>query len=107
VFGPDNVSAELARRLRPDVEAYAGLDWGQREWLLAGRADDKQRLFYDEKRWALGLRLPIRGALRMDLCGGYEFNRRMYESDRAHSGGVPEVDFDPAWTVRAKLTLRL
>ena len=107
LFGPNNVSAELAYQLRIPVETYAGFDWNQREWLRAGRADNSQRLFFDEKRWSLGLRFPIRGGLRMDLAGGYEFNRRMYEDRRARSSGIPEVDFNPAWTMRARLSLRL
>ena len=41
------------------------------------------------------------------VAGGYEFGRRLYESTRARSSGVPEADLDPAWTVGAKLSLRL
>jgi len=107
VFGPDNVSAELAYQLPAAVETYAGFDWNQREWLRADRPDNSQRLFFDEKRWSLGLRCPLRQGLRMDLSGGYEFGRRLYESTRARSSGLPEADLDPAWTIGAKLSLRL
>jgi len=107
VFGPNNVSAELAYRISSPLETYAGFDWNQREWLRAGRSDHAQRLFFDEKRWSLGLRFPLRKSLRADLSGGYEFNRRMYEDTRARSSGVLAADFAPAWTVRVRLSLRL
>ena len=103
VFGPDNVSAEWACLALKPAQAYAGFDWNQREWLRAHREDNKQRLFYDEKKWTLGTRFPLPWKVRMDLAGAYEFNRRIYEDSRARSSGVPAVDFKPAWSFQAKV----
>ena len=106
IFGPDNLSAEWAYLLYGPVQAYAGFDWGQQEWLRANRDDNSNRLFFDEKKYALGLRFPLCKAVKLDLSGNYEFNRRLYENDKAVSHNVPEVDLDPAFSFQAKLSYR-
>jgi hypothetical protein len=106
IFGPDNVSSEVGYRLWGPVQTYAGFDWGQQEWLRADRADNSDRLFYDQKKWAAGLRFPVYKAVRLDLSGNYEFNRRFYENDRAENRDIPEVNLSPGWAFQAKLSTR-
>jgi len=106
IFGPDNLNAEVGCPLAGSAEAYAGFDWSQKEWLRADRADREERLFFDRKRWILGLRLPVWDSLRFDLSGAYEFNRRFYEDRRARSSGASEAGLAAAWTVAAKLGMR-
>ncbi len=106
IFGPRNVSAEGAYRLWRSLQAYAGFDWGERSWLPTSRTDDELRLFYDAKRWSLGARFPLAWGLRGDLGTGYEFGRRMYEDTRARGLGVPDAEFNAAWTFGFKLSAR-
>ena len=106
VFGPNNVSAEWAYMVWKPLQAYAGFDWGQQEWLRANRDDNSNRLFYDQKKWALGLRFPTMAGIRADLSANYEFNRRFYENDHAASTNIPEVDLNPGWAFQARLSKR-
>lgn len=106
IFGPRNLSAESAYVVWEPLQVYAGFDQNQKEWLIAQRADNSQRLFFDEKKWSLGLRFPLLRKVRMDLSAGYEFNRRMYENNRAVGTGAPEVAFNPALSYQARLGVR-
>lgn len=106
VFGPDNMAAEWAYLFWKPVQAYAGWSWGQEEWLPADRADNSDRLFYDQKKWSLGLRFPVCPAVRLDLSGNYVFDRRFYENDRAVNSNIPDVELDPGWALIARLSTR-
>jgi len=106
IFGPDNVSAEWAYVFWKPVQAYAGFDWGQQEWLRANRDDNSNRLFDDQKKWALGLRFPVVDAIRLDLSANYEFDRRFYEDTHAVSRDVAEANLNPGWAFQARLSRR-
>lgn len=106
IFGPDNVSSEVSYLVWKPVQAYAGFDWGQQEWLRANRDDNSNRLFYDQKKWSLGLRFPVCRTVRLDLAGNYNFDRRFYENNRAVNSGVPEVDLNPGWGLQMRLSTR-
>ena len=102
MFGPNTVSAEWSFLSWKAAQPYAGFDWGQREWFRSRRPDRSQRLFFDEKRWTAGVRLPLPGKLRLDLAGVYGFGRRLYESDRARDSGMAAAELKPAWSFQAK-----
>jgi hypothetical protein len=102
MFGPNTVSAEWSFLAWKAAQPYGGFDWGQREWFRSRRPDHSQRLFFDEKRWTAGVRLPLPGKLRLDLAGVYGFSRRLYESDRARDSGVPAAELKPSWSFQAK-----
>jgi len=106
IFGPDNISAEWGYLGWKPLETYSGYDWSQRQWLRAGRADNSQRLFFDEKKWSLGVRFPVGHELHADLAALYEFDRRFYESVRAVHGGIPEADLNATWSFQAKLSAK-
>ena len=106
IFGPDSISAEWGYLGWKPVHAYAGYDWSQKQWLRADRTDNKQRLFFDEKKWILGVRFPVLRELRADIAALYEFDRRFYDSVRAVRGGIPEADLSAAWAFQARLSAR-
>ncbi|MFA5975360.1 MAG: hypothetical protein WC859_04260 [Elusimicrobiota bacterium] len=105
VFGPRNLSLEVARRIKGPVKGYAGLDWKQMEWLRAGRDDHSNRLFLDQKKIALGLRYPLGRAYLVDLSGGQEFDRRFFEGHSA-SDNTPRAVMANSWFLQIILRWR-
>ena len=69
IFGPRNVNAgDRTQNLWP-LKAYTAFQWGFQEWFIADRPDYSNRLFYDRKRAALGLRSPLPGGF-CSTCPG-------------------------------------
>jgi hypothetical protein len=107
IFGPRTIGTEFSQRVGGPVRAYAGFDWGQQEWMRANRDDDKNRIFYDTKKLALGIRSPIGGGFSIDLSGGREFDRRFFENRSSSSKDVPYASLANDWFIETQLSWRL
>jgi hypothetical protein len=106
IFGPRNVNAEIARRIYGPVRAYTAFQWGFQEWFIADRPDYSDRLFYDRKKAALGLRSPLPWGLLIDVSGGRQFDQRFFVNDSYSFNSVPTAGIAPAWFVQTKLSYR-
>lgn len=65
----------------PFFQYFTSLEWGQQAFLLKDREVKKERLFYDEKRASIGVRMPLAKQLKMDLRGGYAFDRSFFTAE--------------------------
>jgi len=106
LFGPRNVSAEISRRVAGPVHVYTAFLWGSQEWEIADRQDTSNRLFFDRKRAALGVRSPLPHGLALDVSGGREFDRRFFENDSSSYNTVPTIGLAPAWYGETRLSWR-
>jgi hypothetical protein len=57
------------------VSLYTGFEWWNEFYLLFGRADRREQLFYYEKRIPVGVRVYLFPNWVLDLSGGYGFDR--------------------------------
>ena len=63
------------------MKAYTGLAFAQSTYYLYGRAEKKERLFYDEKKIFIGLKSPLSKKFFAELEGGYAFDRRYFSAE--------------------------
>jgi hypothetical protein len=106
IFGPRNVNAEIGRTIYGPLKAYTAFQWGFQEWFIADRQDYSDRLFYDRKRAALGLRSPLPGGFLFDVSGGRQFDQRFFVNDDSTYKDVPTEGLPAAWFVQTKLSYR-
>jgi hypothetical protein len=82
------VHARATYRLSGPFRVYAGFDWSNESYFLAGRADDRDRFFYYDKRLTTGVQYSLSRNLLLDLSAGYTFDRFFFQghsyNDRHH-----------------------
>ena len=105
IFGPRNVNAEISRRICGPLRVYTAFQWGSQEWLIADRQDYSNRLVFDKKRLALGLRSPLPHGFLFDVSGGRQFDQRFFVNDSSSYSDVPTEGLPPTWFVQTKLLL--
>ncbi|QDK45596.1 hypothetical protein DOM22_10770 [Bdellovibrio sp. ZAP7] len=63
------------------MKASLGLDFSQSTYYLYGRANRKERLFYDEKRVYVGFKTPLSMQFMTEVEAGYSFDRRYFQDE--------------------------
>jgi len=106
IFGPRNVNAEIGRWICGPLQAYTAFQWNAQEWLIADRQDYSNRLVFDKKRAALGLRSPLPHGFIFDVSGGRQFDQRFFVNDSSSYRNVPTAGLAPTWFVQTKLSYR-
>ena len=106
IFGPRNVNAEILRRIYGPLSAYTSFQWGSQEWLIADRSDNSDRLFFNRKRAALGLRANLSHGWVFDVSGGRQFDQRFFVNNSSSYTSVPTAGLSPAWFFQTKLSYR-
>ncbi len=79
---------------------------GSQEWLIADRPDYSDRLVFDKKRVALGVRSPLPYGFLFDVSGGRQFDQRFFVNDSSSYKDVPTEGLPPAWFVETRLSYR-
>jgi|GEM_PF-1258306 hypothetical protein len=106
IFGPRNVNLEIGRKLNKFLRAYTAFQWQSQEWLIADRQNYDDRLFFDKKRVALGLRSPLPHRMAIDLSGGRQFDQRFFVNNTSSVQDVSFAGLTPAWFMEIKLSYR-
>jgi hypothetical protein len=106
VFGPTNVTVEASRRLAEPAWAYVAFERNPSQWLRAGRDTASDRLVFDRKQALAGLRFVLGAGVSLDLSGGWEFDRRVFEGRDANRSGVAKAALANAGTGGLRLTWR-
>lgn len=89
-----NVFAEASYDVTEQVQLFTGFSWDNERYLLAGRANDDDRLFYYEKKLQGGVRLALHEAIDVELAGGYSFDRFYFIGEEYDDRDFDRVDID-------------
>ncbi len=100
------VHARATYRLCQPVRVYAGFDWSDESWYLVPRADDKDRLFYYEKRLSAGVVTNVGRQFLLDVSTGYVFDRFYFEGHNYNDRHFNRVDVESAPLLSVKAQLR-
>ncbi len=73
------IHMKASYRILPPLSIYAGLDWDNEGYFLASRFDNRERFFYNDQKASLGVQYKVSENVKLDLSGGYEFNRYFFE----------------------------
>jgi hypothetical protein len=79
IFIPYLMQVRASYSLDGPLTLYALYNTFPKTYLIYGRENTKERLFFDERKFSLGLKGPIRKAI-VDVCGGMAVSRRFYQA---------------------------
>lgn len=75
------IQGSLNYHINDYAKIYTGLDFSQMTYYIFGRANKKDRLFYDEKKLFLGIKSPLSRIVSVELETGYAFDRRFFSDE--------------------------
>ena len=92
----------------PWMQFFANLEWGQVGYLLKERSNNRDRLFLDEKRASLGARVAASKQTRLDIRGGYAFDRSFFQAQSYKDKNASNTtEFKDSWFAGLSLTHEL
>lgn len=103
-FVPRSVYARLGYQLFRGVEAYGSFSWQKSHWYRVNRANGDDKLTFYRKEAKLGTVFLLSRGLKLDLSGGFSFDREIFEGkdydDRNHN----RLELSDAWIVSLSLS---
>lgn len=96
-FGPV-FNSEVTYGNPGEVQYVLGFGWSPQSYMLADRADERDRLFVDELRSFVGIRAPLHRDLAGELQVGSAFRRSIYEARSVFSRDEnPRLELGDTW----------
>ncbi len=92
-----NIVTELSYQVCDPVELFTNFTMREQHYLLSGRRDDDDRLFFYEKRASAGFRYAVCEYFAMELSGGFAFDRYFFEGEDFDDRHKNRVDIDDGW----------
>ncbi|HRK01921.1 MAG TPA: hypothetical protein PLH57_04595, partial [Oligoflexia bacterium] len=89
------------------IQVFAGGELSQATFLLHGRADKKERFYYDEKKAFIGFQSPLSAALMGELEAGISDDRRFFSSKKYRPNPSPRTDLGASGYGKLTLSARL
>ncbi|RJX29779.1 MAG: hypothetical protein C4525_13890 [Desulfarculus sp.] len=103
---PRTIITLAGYRLTSWLEAYTGFDWTYQRYFLHDRTDTKDRFFYYQKQIKLGLDFRLSKGLRLDLSGGYVFDRMWFEGNDWDDRDQDRINLENGFLWRLGLSWR-
>jgi hypothetical protein len=101
-----NVHARATYRVLPWVLVYGGFDWNDESYLPVGRLDDRDRLYYYEKRLTTGVQVFLCKNASLDFASGYAFDRFYFEGHSLSDSNHNRIDVGDGPFVSLQLGVR-
>lgn len=101
-----NVHAKIRYGLTENMGVFTGFDWTNEQYLLAGRADDDDKLYYYQKQASLGVDYNFTKNLRFEVKGGYEFDRFFFQGEDYDDRHIDRVSIEDGPFVATKVQFR-
>lgn len=96
ILGP-TLNSEVSYGHRNHPQVFAGFNLSQQSFLREDRVEDKDRLYFQEKKLLLGFRSPLSAQFHGELQGGYVFDRFIHEGTRFDRKERGETSLDNSW----------
>ncbi|MEW5914499.1 MAG: hypothetical protein AB1814_18230 [Thermodesulfobacteriota bacterium] len=103
---PRTVITHAGYHLTKWLEAYTGFDWTYQRYFLHDRNDQKDRFFFYQKQIKLGLDFRLVPGLRLDLSGGYVFDRLWFEGNDWDDRDQDRINLENGFLLRLGLRWR-
>lgn len=91
-----NFNSEISWSLTDYLQIFSGFAISQQTFLREDRSLHTDRLFFNEKKVYLGLRIPFGGAFSGDIQVGESFDRKLAEGRRFNDTKM-SADFGRSW----------
>lgn len=105
-IAPWQSRAQLNYTLFGPFNLGLGAAFLQNHYLLAGRKDHREQLYYDERKMFFNLRGPLSQLLYLDLELGSQWRRRFFLSRRYNSSPAKPIVLGQAFYIAANLSAR-
>jgi hypothetical protein len=96
ILGP-TVNSDVSYGQKNSPQIFTGFSLSQQSFLREDREEDKDRLFFQEKKLFLGFRSPLSEKLHAELQGGYVFDRFIHEGTRFDRKERGETSLGNSW----------
>ncbi|MBI1387918.1 MAG: hypothetical protein GC154_05675 [bacterium] len=101
-----NIDAEIAYQFNERIEVFSGFSWDNQRFMPAGRSNNDDRLFYYEKDVEGGVRYALCEAAKLEVAGGYAFDRFFFTGEDYDDRNHDRIDIEDGPYVRGKITVR-
>lgn len=88
------------------TQAYFGLDFSQQTFLTYGRVNKEDRLFYDEKKFFVGLKSPISKEFAVELEAGHAFDRSFFIAENYERDPSDPLEVGNAFYIKTVVSAR-
>lgn len=102
---PHTVFTRATYKLADGLDVYGGFEWDNQRWYRHDREHERWRLWYDEKRFVTGLDWQINEHIKLELEGGWAFDRMWFEGEDYHNRDHNRLNVDDG--LFAGLSLRM
>lgn len=89
--------ASVGYKVTPFAKIYTGFDFSQVTYYLKDRTNEKDRLFYDEKKIFIGAKSPLSKSIFADLELGHAFDRAFFIAENYKTSPDNPVDIGNAY----------
>jgi hypothetical protein len=100
------VRAQVTWEAARCVEVFAGFEWWNEAYLLTGRQDKDEQLFYYEKRIPAGVRFHVLPNGVLDVAAGYGFDRLYFTGRDYGDRGHDRIDVAPGVFLQVRFAYR-
>jgi hypothetical protein len=100
------VDVRLTYQVFRPIRLWVGFDWTNERYLLAGRSNPDDRLFYYEKRIRAGAIIGLARQLFIDADVGYSFDRFYFEGEGYSDRDRNRIDVGDGPFVQVRVGLR-
>jgi hypothetical protein len=105
IFGP-MVRSEVSYGSIDLVQYFAGFYWTRESYILSTRDNDKDRLTIEEKKAAVGFRIPVWGPMMGEFQLGQAFDRSVYIGNGLFNKDGGSVSIEDDWYLSASIKVK-
>jgi hypothetical protein len=106
IFGP-MVRSEVSYGSIDLVQYFAGFYWTRESYIPSTRDNDKDRLTIEEKKAAVGFRIPVWGPMIGEFQLGQAFDRSVYIGNGLFNKDGGSVSIQDDWYLSASIKVKL
>jgi len=101
-----NINARFTRRIAPQLQLFGAYEYLNESYLLAERADIRDRFFVFEQRLVAGVRWDVGSNGTIEVNGGHSFGRVYGEGQSQWSSLKDRIEVEPGPFLGAQFRLR-
>jgi|GEM_PF-2711812 len=104
-LSPVGIGFDLARQIYGPAMFYTKFDFKVQTYMHENRVIEDDRLFYEDKRFEVGLKSFLSKKFQLSIGAGYSFDRKIYQAESIFDAGITKQDLGKDVYMSTKLTV--